>query len=120
MLEALTIRGTRLIVAAGLALAASGAGAAHAQVKPDVHVVEDGETVRGIANAYGLSSVSVMAANAMSNPDVLRVGQSLVIPPVDGVLYTVTAGDSLSAIADRYQERKSVVQGKTVKLGGRC
>jgi LysM repeat protein len=103
MLEAITMRGPRLILALGLALAASGTGAAHAQVQPDVHVVQDGETVRGIADAYGLSSVSVMAANSMPNPDVLRVGQSLVIPPVDGVLHTVKAGDTLVGIAEQYQ-----------------
>jgi LysM repeat protein/3D (Asp-Asp-Asp) domain-containing protein len=103
MLEAITTRGPRLIVAMGLALAASGAGAAHAQVQPDVHVVQEGETVRDIASAYGLSSVSVMAANSMPNPDVLRVGQSLVIPPVDGVLHTVKPGDTLLGIAEQYQ-----------------
>src|SRR5579859_542667 len=103
MLEAITTRGPRLILAVGLALAASGAGAAHAQVQPDVHVVQDGETVRGIADAYGLNSVSVLAANSMPNPDVLRVGQSLVIPPVDGVLHTVKPGDTLLGIAEQYQ-----------------
>ena len=103
MLEAITTRGPRLILAVGIALAASGAGAAHAQVHPDVHVVQDGETVRGIASAFGLSSVSVMAANSMPNPDALRVGQSIVIPPVDGVLHTVKAGDTLLGIAEQYQ-----------------
>jgi LysM repeat protein/3D (Asp-Asp-Asp) domain-containing protein len=103
MLVAITTRGPRLIFAVGLALAASGAGAANAQVQPDVHVVQDGETVRGIANAYGLSSVSVMAANSMPKPDVLQVGQSLVIPPVDGVLHTVKPGDTLLGIAEQYQ-----------------
>src|SRR5262245_21384249 len=103
MVGASTARGLRLIAAALLALAAAEAGAARAQVQPDVHVVQDGETVRGIASAYGLTSVSVMAANSMPNPDVLRVGQVLVIPPVDGVLHTVGAGDTLVAIAARYQ-----------------
>jgi LysM repeat protein/3D (Asp-Asp-Asp) domain-containing protein len=103
MLEAIIMRGPRLILALGLALAASGTEAAHAQVQPDVHVVQDGETVRGIADAYGLSSVSVMAANSMPNPDVLRVGQALVIPPVDGVLHTVKPGDTLLGIAEQYQ-----------------
>ena len=91
------------MLTAGLALAASGAGAVHAQVQPAVHVVQDGETVRGIADANGLSAVSLMAANSMPNPDVLRVGQSLVIPPVDGVLHTVHPGDTLLGIAEHYQ-----------------
>src|SRR5215468_7372687 len=103
MLEAFMRRGLRLIVAALLALAQLDGGAAHAQVQPKTHVVQEGETVRGIANAYGLTSVSVMAANSMPNPDVLRVGQSLVIPPVDGVLHTVRAGDTLVAIATQYE-----------------
>src|SRR5262245_29529781 len=103
MVGASTARGLRLIAAALLALASADAGAARAQVQPNVHVVQEGETVRGIANAYGLTSVSVMAANSMPNPDVLRVGQALVIPPVDGVLHTVRAGDTLVAIAAQYE-----------------
>src|SRR4051812_25538369 len=111
MLEAFTTRGLRLILAAGLALAASGPGAAHAQVQPKVHLVQDGETVIGIANSYGLSSISVMAANAMPNPDVLRVGQALVTPPVDGVLHTVKAGETLLGIAEQYQVSAADIVG---------
>jgi LysM repeat protein len=66
------------------------------------HTVQPGETLGDIAAAYGLASVSVMAANALPNADLLHVGQSLVIPPVDGVLHTVQSGETLVGIADHY------------------
>src|ERR1051326_8519227 len=73
-----------------------------AEAQTQVHTVQPGESVKDIASAYGLSSVSVMAANALANPDVLQVGQTLVIPPVDGVLHTVKAGETLVGIAADY------------------
>jgi LysM repeat protein len=93
----------QLLLAISLGVATPGAGVAKAQVQTDVHTVERGETVQGIAAAYGLESVSVMAANALPNPDALQVGQSLRIPPVDGVLHTVKSGETLLGIANTYQ-----------------
>jgi len=89
-----------LLLTAALGVAAPSQALAQAQTQ--VHTVQPGETVQDIANAYGLRSVTIMAANALSNPDLLHVGQSLVIPPVDGVLHTVKSGETLAAIADQY------------------
>ena len=77
--------------------------AAHAAPpKPSVHTVEEGETVRGIAEHYGVSPETIMAANNLSNPDMLQVGQDLVILPTDGVLYTLHDGESIRRVADYF------------------
>jgi LysM repeat protein len=91
-----------LLLAGGLSSTVLAAGVANAQAETHVHTVQPGETVRDIAAGYGLSSVSVMAANALPNADLLQVGQSLVIPPLDGVLHTVKSGENLVGIADQY------------------
>ncbi|MER2600314.1 MAG: LysM peptidoglycan-binding domain-containing protein [Caldilineales bacterium] len=44
------------------------------------HVVQEGETLLGIAVQYGTTSQAIMQANGMSDPDFLRVGQELIIP----------------------------------------
>lgn len=44
------------------------------------HVVQPGETLFVIANRYGISFDSLILANSLPNPDVLEIGQILVIP----------------------------------------
>ena len=95
------LRITLALAALCLGLGASGTAAAQAQTH--VHTVQPGESLRDIANANGISAASVMAANSLRNPDLLQVGQSLVIPPMDGVLHTVKSGETLNGIADQYQ-----------------
>src|SRR5437762_13061761 len=68
----------------------------------NVHAVEEGETLRSIAAVYGVSSQTILAANAIEDPDLLTVGQKLVVPSVDGALHTVRPGETLRAIADAY------------------
>jgi len=45
---------------------------------------------------------TLVAANALRDPDLLRPGQQLLVPSVDGVLHTVALGDTLRLIAQRY------------------
>jgi 3D (Asp-Asp-Asp) domain-containing protein len=67
-----------------------------------VHTVAPGESVRSIADNFGVSTATVLAANSLDDPDVLQVGQQLTIPSVDGVLHTVTEGETLGGIANAY------------------
>jgi murein DD-endopeptidase MepM/ murein hydrolase activator NlpD len=64
--------------------------------------VEAGDTLVGIADKFGLRMMTLWWANKLPAKDELRIGQLLVIPPVDGILYTVKEGDTLEGIADAY------------------
>jgi peptidoglycan DL-endopeptidase LytF len=70
--------------------------------KPITHTVEEGETVRTLADRFGISPETIMAANGLRNPNLLQVGQDLVILPTDGVLYTLKAGESIRKVAERF------------------
>ncbi|MCA1647006.1 MAG: LysM peptidoglycan-binding domain-containing protein [Chloroflexi bacterium] len=70
--------------------------------KPTSHTVEEGETLRMLAARFGISLETIMAANGLRDPDLLKVGQDLVILPSDGVLYTLKDGESIRRIADRF------------------
>jgi LysM repeat protein/3D (Asp-Asp-Asp) domain-containing protein len=101
----LTIAGLAILAPsplAALAYAMPATGAPVQEKPPHVHTVEPGETVRSIAEQYGVSSTTILAANAIDDPDLLRIGQQLVIPPVDGVLHTVLPGETLRDIAETY------------------
>ncbi len=66
--------------------------------------VQEGDTVWGIASKFGLKPKTVEWANSLElNPDLLRVGQKLVIPPVDGVIHLVEPGDTLIRLARKYK-----------------
>jgi LysM repeat protein len=66
------------------------------------HTVAQGEVLWQIAEQYNLRPETILWANDLSDPDLLLVGQDLLIPPSDGVLYTIRPGDRLADVADRY------------------
>ena len=45
-----------------------------------VHTVQRGETVSGIAQAFGLTASDILRVNAMADPGQIRPGQPIVIP----------------------------------------
>lgn len=49
---------------------------------PAVHTVQSGDTLSGIANQYGLTVESILAANELLNPDILSIGQVITLPDV--------------------------------------
>ncbi|MBN1122354.1 MAG: LysM peptidoglycan-binding domain-containing protein [Anaerolineae bacterium] len=79
------------------------------QAQEQTHVVQAGETLYRIAAQYGLTVEQLAAANGITNPALIYVGQVLVIPNGDGestasgtTSYTVAAGDTLYSIARRF------------------
>ena len=67
------------------------------------YAVADGDTVESIARSYGLRSATVLQANNLGTRGIIRIGQKLRIPPVDGVIYKIKKGDTLEKIAKTYK-----------------
>lgn len=51
--------------------------------EPEEYVVQSGDTLGNIAKAYGISLEALIDANELINPNILSVGQVLVVPPPD-------------------------------------
>ena len=66
------------------------------------YTVRRGDSVSSIAVSHGLSMDAVIASNNMSNAHLLRVGQRIRLPNMNGIPYTVKSGDSLSGISESY------------------
>jgi murein DD-endopeptidase MepM/ murein hydrolase activator NlpD len=64
--------------------------------------VRSGDTLTGIANHFGVSMMTIWWANDLKAKDALHIGQTLVIPPVSGVVVTVSASDTLDSLAARF------------------
>lgn len=80
----------------------TGSASIAARDKTENYVVQDGDTLGGISDRFGLSLSTVLWANGLTFRSTINKGLSLVIPPVDGVMYTVKKGDTLNKIALSY------------------
>lgn len=70
-----------------------------------VYTVQLGDTIASIGDAFAIDVDYILANNAdlHEDPDMLLVGQKLLIPSVNGLIYNVKLGDTLSDIASFYQ-----------------
>ncbi len=71
------------------------------------YTVANGDTLTGIASRFGVSMMTVWWANKLTSKDDLKVGQTLVIPPVNGLVVTVAVGDTLDSLATEYKVESS-------------
>ena len=72
------------------------------------YVVESGDTVTSIAQKFGLSANSILWSNNISG-DVVTPGVKLLVPPVNGIVYTVKAGDTPATLAQKYQSDQNLI-----------
>jgi murein DD-endopeptidase MepM/ murein hydrolase activator NlpD len=69
------------------------------------YTVESGDSVFAIATAHKIKPETLLWANydtLQDNPESIRVGQQLNIPPTDGVYYKWQAGDTLDSVAKEF------------------
>ncbi|MCD1653455.1 M23 family metallopeptidase [Treponema zuelzerae] len=65
--------------------------------------VRNGDTVSGIMGRFGLRNIgTILSVNGIDNARRIRSGQTLRIPSMDGILHTVSRGESLHSIASRH------------------
>ena len=69
---------------------------------PQTYVVAAGDTIYSIARRHGVNVDAILWANKLTDANVVRVGQKLVIPPSSGKLHTVKDGDTLDTLAQSY------------------
>jgi len=82
------------------------------------YVAVAGDTAQSVAKKFGVTADTVKWANNLAG-DAISVGQTLRIPNVNGVLYTVKGGDTIDSIAQRYQtNRERLVSYNDLEIGG--
>ncbi|MBP9718034.1 M23 family metallopeptidase [Candidatus Gracilibacteria bacterium] len=67
------------------------------------HTVTSGQTLSAIAAMYSVKQQTIMWENGITNPEKLRVGQVVTIPPVDGVSHVIASKtETLASLAKTY------------------
>lgn len=77
--------------------------------EPTYYTVAEGDTPLAIAQEYDVPVELLLAANEISDPTRLQIGQQLVIPPTEGltqavpiILYDLEEGDTLLGLASTF------------------
>jgi LysM repeat protein len=75
--------------------------------------VRPGDTLSGIAREQGSSVKAIAAANNIADPNIIRAGQVLTIPPAAGEIhYTLQPGDTLTAVAKRFGSSVAAISAR--------
>jgi murein DD-endopeptidase MepM/ murein hydrolase activator NlpD len=76
------------------------------------YTVGVGDSVFGIAQQFNLKPETILWANyniLQDNPDMLATGQTLRIPPTDGVYYLWQKGDTIDSVASEFKVDPSAI-----------
>ncbi|HEV2412784.1 MAG TPA: CHAP domain-containing protein [Candidatus Saccharimonadales bacterium] len=65
------------------------------------YIVRPGDSAATVAAAFGLTDQTIRWANDLTS-DTLTPGQQIWVPAVNGVVYTVSSGDTAQSIADKF------------------
>mgnify|MGYP005842583137 CR=1 FL=1 len=85
-----------------------------------LHIVQRGDSLYKLSRQYNVTIEAIVVLNALENPNVLKVGQRLLIPsltattaptPASPLFHTVVSGETLFRIAQRYGVSLVVLAG---------
>lgn len=80
-------------------------------VKPIVrYKLGAADTLQTLANFYGVSAEAIAVSNGISDPSLKnQQGREIMIPPGEGVLYTVAEGDTVESVATKFKVDPKVI-----------
>ena len=82
------------------------------------HVTESGDTISTLAAKYGVTSDSIRWSNGLTG-DALAVGTKIVIPPVNGIVYTVGASDTAANLASKFStSEEKIIAFNNAEISG--
>ena len=74
-----------------------------------IHEVVSGDTLSTIAEEYGIKTNTLLWENGLSKESTLKIGEKLLVPPVDGVTHTVKKGQDIKKIASAYSISEDLI-----------
>lgn len=82
------------------------------------YVAVAGDTITNLSAKYGVTPASIRWSNNISG-DSIAAGTALVIPPVNGIVYTVKSGDTPASLASRYQsDQDQIIDFNDAEISG--
>lgn len=79
------------------------------RLDPITYIAQQGDAMGLIAKKYNVTIDSILFSSKgvipYDNPDSLKPGMKLTIPPVDGILYKWQEGDTLQKVADEFKAK---------------
>lgn len=92
-----------------------------------IYIVKHGDTLGYIAHLHKTTSVAIMQRNGLSNPNMIYVGQKLIIPmntvasaptspAATTVKHTVARGETLSYLARRYRTTIAAIRSQNPSI----
>ena len=78
------------------------------RTEPVIYEVESGDAVFSIASKYNITPETLLWSNydvLQDDPHSLRIGQELIIPPTNGILYEWEEGNTLDNVARDFRAR---------------
>ncbi len=82
------------------------------------YVTKHGDSIASIAAAFDVTSDSIRWSNNINGEDV-SPGQLLYIPPLNGIVYIVKAGDTPASLAQAYHaNEQKIIEYNDAEIGG--
>jgi len=88
--------------------------------RSDIHsyITKQGDSVASISSQFGVSTDSILWSNGLTG-NYLIAGERLLIPPINGIVYTVKSGDTPHSLAATYRSNEAkIIAYNDAELGG--
>lgn len=82
------------------------------------YITKEGDAISALAIKFGVTSDSIRWSNGLSG-DAVDAGKTLLIPPINGIVYEVQSNDTVESIAAKYSANKDqLITFNDIELSG--